>query len=137
MPVEVQKTHGVSTRMAANVFGAGSVENVVARVKGSTGGRGVLLVAHYDTVPTSTGAGDDASGVATLLETARALKAGAVPSHDVIILFTDSEETGQLGARAFVKEHPWVNDVGVVLNFDARGRGGPVIMFETSPGNSN
>ncbi len=28
-----------------------------------------------------------------------------------------------------------MNDVGVVLNFDARGRGGPAIMFETSPGN--
>ncbi|MDT7540864.1 MAG: hypothetical protein QOE33_768 [Acidobacteriota bacterium] len=135
MYVEVQKTEGVSTKMAANVFGAASVENIIARMKGSAGGRGVLLVAHYDSVPTSRGAGDDASGVAALLETARALNAGAAPLHDVIFLLTDSEETGLLGARAFVKEHPWVNDVGVALNFDARGHGGPVIMFETSSGN--
>ncbi|HXQ33409.1 MAG TPA: M28 family peptidase, partial [Anaerolineales bacterium] len=49
--------------------------------------------------------------------------------------FSDSEEVGMLGAGAFVFRHPWAKDVGVVLNFDARGSGGPVIMYETSDKN--
>jgi MFS family permease len=73
--------------------------------------------------------------VAALLETARALKAGAPLAGDVIFLFNDGEEIGLLGARAFVREHPWLADVGVMLNFEARGHTGPSYMFETSPHN--
>ena len=112
------------------------VENVVARIVGSEGGPAVLLMAHYDTRPTTPGAGDDASGVATILETARTLLAGPPPRRDVILLFTDAEELGLLGARAFVEEHPWRADVGLVFNFEGRGRGGPVFMFETGPDNA-
>ncbi len=67
-----------------------------------------------------------------MLETLRTLKTGPPLSNDVIFLFTDGEEAGLLGARAFVDEHPWAKDVGVVLNFEARGISGPSILFETS-----
>jgi hypothetical protein len=50
-------------------------------------------------------------------------------------LFTDGEEKGLLGARAFVSQHPWTKDVAFVLNFEARGTSGPSIMFETSDRN--
>jgi hypothetical protein len=109
--------------------------NIVARLKGTSGGKAVLLVAHYDTVPASPGASDNSSGVATLLETLRALKAGSPLSHDVMFLFSDGEEIGLLGAKAFVYRHQWAKEIGVVLNFEARGNSGPSIMFETSPEN--
>lgn len=112
-----------------------AVANVVARLKGTGAGKAVLLVAHYDSVLTSFGASDNGMAVSSLLETLRALKTGAPLKNDVIILFTDGEENGLLGARAFVDEHPWAKDVGVVLNFDARGNSGPVIMFETTDNN--
>lgn len=112
-----------------------NVQNVVARLKGTGGGKAVLLVAHYDSVLNSFGASDDGMAVASLLETLRALKTAAPLKNDVIILFTDGEENGLLGARAFVAEHPWARDAGVVLNFDARGNSGPVIMFETTENN--
>ena len=70
-----------------------------------------------------------------MLETLRALKAGPPLDRDVIALLTDGEESGCLGARVFVTEHPWADEVGIVLNFDARGNSGPSIMFETSDGN--
>ena len=113
----------------------GSVENVMARLKGTNAGKALLLVAHYDSVANSYGASDDGSSVASLLETLRALKAGPPLKNDVIFLFTDGEENGLLGARAFVSEHPWAKDTGVVLNFEARGNSGPVIMFETTNNN--
>jgi hypothetical protein len=112
------------------------VRNVVARLPGTrAGSAAVLLATHYDSVPHAPGAGDAAAGVAALLETARALKAGAPLASDVIFLFSDGEEIGLLGARAFVREHPWLADVGVILNFEARGHTGLAYMFETSPRN--
>ncbi len=47
------------------------VENVLARLKGTSSGKAVLVVAHYDSVPDSFGASDDGSSVAALLETLR------------------------------------------------------------------
>ncbi len=55
--------------------------------------------------------------------------------RDVIVLFDDGEEHGLLGAFIFVHEHPWAQEVGVVINLDARGNSGPSIMFETSDDN--
>jgi hypothetical protein len=114
---------------------AGTVRNVVARLPGRDPSRAVLLVAHYDSVPVAAGAADDGGGVVTLLETARALASGRRPRNDVIFLFTDGEERGLLGARAFLREDPWAYGVGVVLNFDSPGSSSPVLMYETSPGN--
>ena len=95
-----------------------------------------MLAAHYDSVPSSFGANDDGAGVVTLLETARALKANGPLKNDVILLFSDGEEVGLLGANAFTT-HPWAKDAGVFMNFEARGNTGPVVMFETSDGNNN
>jgi hypothetical protein len=128
---QIQKTVGVSQQYRS----AASLQNILARLKGSASGKAVLLVAHYDSFPTSRGASDDGAGVAAILECARALKSLPALRRDVIFLFTDGEEAGLLGAGAFVKEHPWARDVGVVFNFEARGTSGPAIMFETSDRN--
>jgi len=114
---------------------AGSVDNVVGRLPGTASTRAVLLVAHYDSVPWSTGAADDGAGVAAILEALRALRAGPPLRNDLIVLFSDGEEAGLLGAKAFVDGHRWARRVGVALNFEARGTRGPSLMFETSAGN--
>jgi hypothetical protein len=129
---QAQEATAVGTRYAV----AGRIHNVLVRVPGTNpGGLAVLLMAHYDGVPAAPAAGDDGSGSAALLEVLRALRAGKPLVHDVIALFTDGEEPGLLGAAAFVREHPWAKDVGVVLNFEARGTHGPSLMFETGTGN--
>ncbi len=116
-------------------FRAGTVQNVMARLPGVANSKAVMLVAHYDSVPNGAGASDDGAGVAALLETVRALKTAPALKNDVIFLFTDGEEPGLLGANAFTAEHPWAKEVGLVLNFEARGIRGPSIMFETSAQN--
>ena len=129
---QVQETVGVGTRYAM----AGTVWNIIVRIPGTrVGGRAVLLASHYDSQGATPGAGDATSGVATLLETARALRAGRPLASDVILLFTDGEEPGLLGAAAFVREHPWARDVAMMLNFEARGTHGRSFMFETGAGN--
>ncbi len=114
-----------------------TIRNMVARVPGSSSTGSIALVGHYDSVPSSPGANDDGSAVATLLETLRALVAGPPLLNDVIVVFTDGEEPGNFrhGARRFVGQHPWAEDIALVLNFEALGRTGPSMMFETGPGN--
>jgi len=111
---------------------AAFVHNIIGRLKG-TGqtGKALVLMSHYDSVYYGPGAGDDASGTATLLETLRALQASEPLQNDIIFLITDAEEVGLFGAQAFFEKHRWANDVGLVLNFEARGSGGPVNMFQT------
>ncbi|MGC1685174.1 MAG: M28 family peptidase [Candidatus Acidiferrales bacterium] len=113
----------------------GSVLNVVARVEGTEPGEAVLLAAHYDSVPAGPGASDDGLGVAAVLEIARILKTIAPPRHAVILLLTDGEEAGMLGADVFVRTHPWAREVKVAVNVDARGTSGPSLMFETGSAN--
>ena len=130
---------GMQTQIQFSTLFSGSrnsgVQNVLGRLKGTGNGGALLLVAHYDSTEESFGASDDGSGVATLLETLRTVKAGAPLKNDVIVLFTDAEEEGMLGAQVFVAEHEWAREVGVVFNFEARGNTGPVIMFESSDNN--
>jgi len=115
--------------------------NLMARIRGTGAtnqpGRAVALACHHDSVPTGPGAADDGAAVASLLETARALKAGPPLRNDVILLFTDGEEApGALpGGRAFADRCAWRKDIGCVFNFEARGVSGPVLMYETSAGN--
>jgi len=115
-------------------------KNILARIKGSNNTKALMLLSHYDSNPhSSLGASDDGSGVVTILEGLRAyLSTGKTPKNDIIILISDAEELGLNGATLFVNEHPWAKDVGLILNFEARGSGGPSYMLiETNGGNHN
>lgn len=114
---------------------AATVRNVVARIPGADPTGAVLLTAHYDGTELSPGAGDDASGLVTILEAVRASQASEPLRNDVIILFTDAEEIGLLGAEAFVRDHPWMEDVQAVVALEMRGSSGPSLLFETADGN--
>ncbi len=112
---------------------AGVVHNVAGRLPGRDTSRALLLMAHYDSVPTSPGAADDGSGVVALLEVARALRAGPPLRNDVIFLFTDGEERGLLGAQAFLRDDAWAFGTAVSLNLDNAGSSSPALMYEVSP----
>ena len=95
------------------------VKNVLVRIEGTApSGRAVLITAHYDSVINGPGAGDNGMSVAAMLETLRALEAGPPPRNDLIFLFNDGEEEGVIGSTAFLEQHPWARDVGVVFDFD-------------------
>ena len=116
-------------------------KNIIARIPGTANSeKALLLLAHYDSAPHSYshGASDDASGVATILEGVRAfLHSKTQHKNDIIILFTDAEELGLNGAALFVTQHAWAKEVGLALNFEARGTSGPSYMLmEVNQGNS-
>lgn len=111
------------------------LHNVVGRVRGTEPTLEVALVAHYDSVPSGPGAGDDAQGTASVIEIARALQAERQRAG-VLLVFTDGEELGTLGARSFLAAHPLREQILAVINLEARGNRGPSLMFETTPGNA-
>lgn len=107
----------------------------------------LMLVAHYDSrypnvlpknkTVLSYGAADDGYGVGVTLETVHnLLKVRQDWKQGVKVLFTDAEEVGMLGMTA-----AWENDrhifdnVGLMINLEARGTYGPALLFETCPGN--
>ena len=95
----------------------------------------LLLMAHHDSVWGSPAAADDSAGVATVLETIRAIRAGGQPRRDVMVLLTDGEELGLEGAKAFFASDPRRAHVGVIVNLETRGGGGRASMFETGSDN--
>jgi hypothetical protein len=107
------------------------VRNVVAVIAGGPSNDALLLNAHYDSTPTGPGAADDGIGVATLLEVAYHLRRER-PARPVILLFNEGEEYGLNGAAVFAEQDPLARSVGRLINIEARGVSGPVIMFETS-----
>ena len=118
-----------------DTFQTGTVHNVIARLKGTDSTRAILLDAHYDSGATGPGASDEGSGVVTLLETMRALTAGPPLKNDVIFVFADGEERDMLGAHVFATQHPWMQEVGLALNFEAGGSDGPAELYMTSQQN--
>ncbi len=116
-----------------------TTENIIAKIKGTENGKSLVLLSHYDSSPhSSLGASDAGSGVVTILEGIRAFLAkNKQPKNDVIILISDAEELGLLGAKAFVDAHPWAKNIGLVLNFEARGSGGPSYMLMETNGKNH
>lgn len=95
----------------------GNAGNVICRVPGIPGKPVLLLMAHMDTVAPGIGkkpvvdgdlirtdgttvlGGDDAAGIAVILETVRAIREDGLPHGDLYLVFTVAEEGGLFGAR--------------------------------------
>ncbi len=123
---EFQKGRGVS---------CARVRNVLVTI-GPQVGRHLLLNTHYDSSIAGPGAGDAGAGVATLLEVASILRRESL-GRPVTLLFNEGEELGLIGARAFLERDPVAARVDSLINLEARGSTGPVVMFETSVPNAS
>ena len=106
----------------------------------------LMFVAHYDSrysqpMPKDTvwsyGAADDGYGVGVTLETLNQLLESRKDwKQGVKVLFTDAEEPGMKGMKAIWENNREVFDnVGLVVNVEARGTWGPALLFEACPGN--
>jgi hypothetical protein len=113
-----------------------TAEDLIARLPGNGTVSGVFLVtAHFDAIGLRTpgwtanwrtwaapGADDNATGVATVLEAARALSRLDLPFDVMFVLFS-GEELGLLGSEAFVSALPGFDTGRIigVLNCDMIG----------------
>jgi hypothetical protein len=134
LAVHIQDTL-ISRSVGNNSTRLSRVKNIVGRLKGNNSSKAVMLMAHHDSQPNTPGAADDGSGVVSILETIRAIKAKGTLKNDLLVLITDAEEIGLMGAKAFVKFHPFLKEVGVLINLEARGNQGLSVSFEMNPEN--
>ena len=128
---QIQKTWACASRYTS----CAEVENIIGIIPGKTDSPYLALMAHYDSVPMAPGAGDDGAGVVAILEAARVLKLDAPYDYPIMLLITDAEENGLIGAEAFFNQHPLAKDVGVVLNIEGSGTSGGSMVFRTSEKN--
>ncbi len=106
--------NGASPKLRVNVQGRYFDQdkngyNVLAEIPGTDPtlrDQVVMIGGHLDSWHTATGATDNADGAATVLETARILKAiGVQPKRTIRFALWGGEEEGLLGSRAWVQQH--------------------------------
>lgn len=123
--------------------------NVLAEfppLKASSDTTYLMMIAHHDSrypwklngdTVISKGAVDDGYGLGIILESVRqALPYRNDWKQGIKVLFTDAEEVDLQGMKAAYKHNKEIFDnVGLILNIEARGPFGPALLFETSMGN--
>lgn len=104
--------------------------NILVKIEGSNSKLpGVLVSAHYDSVPTSFGTTDDGMGITTMLGVLQHfVKNDLRPTRTIILNFNNNEEFGLLGAEAFI-QHSWFKDVDFFINLEGTGAGGQPVLF--------
>jgi hypothetical protein len=133
---ECEIQHEPGNRRFGWLVHAGNIHNIVGRRKGTrNGNKSILLMAHYDSQPNTPGAADNGAGVAALLETARIISRLKPSKNDIVLLFTDGEENGLLGAQAYASDSSRLAEIGVIVNLEGRGNKGVSTMFETNSDN--
>ncbi|MCA9494344.1 MAG: M20/M25/M40 family metallo-hydrolase [Myxococcales bacterium] len=105
------------------------VENLWCRL-GPEGEPVVMGLAHTDSVPAGPGAGDDGAAVVAWVEAVRELAREPLERPFVLVL-TDGEELGLLGARALLADPPFSEPIARVVNLEARGSRGTSVLFQT------
>lgn len=137
---------GPQNKHVVYTFDAYDVLAEYAPLKASGDTTYLMFVAHYDSrysqpfardTVWSYGAADDGYGVGVALETvSQLLKERDQWNQGVKVLFTDAEEVGMMGMKAIWENDRQVFDnVGLIINIEARGPWGPALLFEACPGN--
>lgn len=124
-----------SCRAAYHLINCADVVNVIAKWPGTDSTGTVVAGTHYDSVPAGPGAADAGASVAALMQIAEYVTQAGPARNDIVMLITDGEERGLLGAEAFVEGHPLAGEVAAVINLEARGSSGLSFLFETSENN--
>lgn len=146
MTFEYDSLRDPRNRPYISVFDAVNLVADFAPLQASEDTTWLMMVAHYDSrfaqaMPKDTvwsyGAADDGYGVSVILETvSQALKQREHWNQGLKVLFTDAEEVLMIGMTTmWEKDRQVFDNVGLMINLEARGPWGPCLLFETSPGN--
>ena len=129
--VRVQETDGRRAELGRTA----RVSNIIA-IRQGTRDEAIGLLSHYDSAPESPGGGDDGFGVAVTLEAARVLAARSTRQWSLMVLMTDGEEAGLMGAAALMTDREVTRRLQAYINVESAGSRDPVMLFETGPDNA-
>jgi len=112
-------------------------DNLEAELPGEAARAEIIVVgAHYDTVQGSPGADDNASGVAALIEIARALRGARLARTVKLVAFVNEEPPffywGEMGSKVYAREaRRRGDDVRVMLSLEMLG------CYDDAPGSQS
>ncbi|XP_054842505.1 endoplasmic reticulum metallopeptidase 1 [Eublepharis macularius] len=114
-----------------------NITNVVVKLEPRSGAEhAVLSNCHFDTVPNSPGASDDAVSCSVMLEILHTLSKSPEPlQHAIIFLFNGAEESVLQASHGFITQHHWAKSIRAFINLEAAGVGGKELVFQTGPEN--
>ncbi|KAM5298949.1 endoplasmic reticulum metallopeptidase 1 isoform 3-T3 [Ctenodactylus gundi] len=114
-----------------------NITNVVVKLEPRDGAQhAVLANCHFDSVPNSPGASDDAVSCSVMLEILRVLSTSSEAlQHAVVFLFNGAEENVLQASHGFITQHPWASLIRAFINLEAAGVGGKELVFQTGPEN--
>ena len=107
LPVRMELHVDTRFHPEAEAEGGLNAFNILAELPGADlADEVVILGAHFDTTHASTGATDNAVGVAAMMEAMRILRTvGARPRRTIRLALWGAEEQGLLGSREYVRRH--------------------------------
>lgn len=111
------------------------LHNIYVHLQTEKSDENIIFISHTDSTPFGPGTFDDMVSVTSMLEGLRQLKDKEL-YRNILFLFTDGEELGLLGAYKFIENHPeFVENTIAVVNLEARGNDGGLLLFESSENN--
>ena len=101
MEVNIQTQFHPETDPAGNAF------NIIADIPGTDLANEVVIMgAHFDTYPYATGATDNTTGTAAMIEAVRVIQSlGLKPRRTIRVALWAAEEQGLIGSREYVNRH--------------------------------
>ncbi|XP_032633948.1 endoplasmic reticulum metallopeptidase 1 isoform X3 [Chelonoidis abingdonii] len=114
-----------------------NITNIVVKLEPRSGAKhAVLSNCHFDSVPNTPGASDDAVSCSVMLEILNTLSKSSDPlQHAVIFLFNGAEENILQASHGFITQHRWAESIRAFINLEAAGVGGKELVFQTGPEN--
>ncbi|XP_062456249.1 endoplasmic reticulum metallopeptidase 1 [Rhea pennata] len=114
-----------------------NITNVAVKLEPQNGAEhAVLANCHFDSVPNTPGASDDAVSCSVMLEILNTLSKSSEPlQHAVIFLFNGAEENILQASHGFITQHEWAKLIRAFINLEAAGVGGKELVFQTGPEN--
>nr|XP_025036521.1 endoplasmic reticulum metallopeptidase 1 [Pelodiscus sinensis] len=105
-----------------------NITNVVVKLEPRSGAKhAVLSNCHFDSVPNTPGASDDAVSCSVMLEILNPLSKSSDPlQHAVIFLFNGAEESILQASHGFITQHRWAKSIKAFIN---------LLVFQTGPEN--
>jgi Zn-dependent M28 family amino/carboxypeptidase len=105
LPVKVELN--IQTKFYPEAADTPNGINTIAEIPGTDlADEIVILGAHFDSHPYSTGATDNATGSSAMMEAVRVIKSlGLRPRRTIRVALWGAEEQGLLGSRAYVAQH--------------------------------